>query len=1098
MGTRPHLPAAKRPAPQAVSKVLRDVSQAERGHSAAAAPVAAPQAAADQSALMRGLELQNSGRLAEAEVVFRDYLQTHPFDGIATYSLALIMTQRQDQAGALRLLANCLTTNQNFAPLWMAYGSVLQGFARRDEALAAYGKAIALNPQYVEALVNSGVLAREQHRHAEALDFFQRVLAIKPDHETALGNCGIILTEFKRTEEAIAMFQRLLTLNPNYEWGLGLLVYERMHACDWTDFEPLAKQIVDGIKQGKHTCKSLPLMAISDDCASHQLSARMFGERFPISAQPLWTGQRYRHKKIRVAYVSPDLREHPVGHLMAGIFEHHDKSRFETIAISLGIDDKSRLRGRMLAAFDKFVDARLMSSRAIAELMREMEVDIAVDLAGYTADSRTDVFGHRPAPAHVNFLGYPGTMGVPYMDYIVADRFVIPPEHQPYYDEKVVYLPDAYLPTDASLKISERTPTRAECGLPDEGVVFCSFSHDYKINPALFDIWMRLLKQVPGSVLWLMSRSEASQRNLRAEAAKRGVEPSRIVFASRVPMVEDHLARYRQADIFLDTHPYNAHTTAADALMAGLPVVTYLGGAFPSRVAGSLLHAINMPDLVADSVEGYEALALRLATHPEQLAEVKARLAANRGTTALFDTAEFCRQLENVYTTIWHDSQVNKLIGAPEVVEPTPPAVPAAAALIEDFSVGTAESDLQRGNLQKAEMLCRQQLEQVPGHTGALKLLGDIASRIGAHDFAARYYADALKTMPEVQALGSSVNTLLSQAQTKAKLAATAAAANAKDKYLLIKAWGYGFWSDLDHVAAGLLLAEITGRQPIVNWGSNSLFRAPDSAGNAFEHFFEPVSGLTMDVLTRDGLSFYPAKWNNSNLQLEDHQKWSGEGSRITGLYQLRREEDVVVSDFHTKVNDLIPWILESSPLFGKDRNQLYRHIFTKYLCLKPALQAKVDQQAATLFAGKQWLAVHMRGSDKVKEMAHLDAINQAYWTSIDQILKVNPGLNIFLLTDSDQLLTEFKQRYGNKVLSLDCVRSSNDTGVHYAGHSGVELGEQVIMDSWLAAHCDMFLGNGGSNVSVGIRHLKDWRQGTFFLLGADFLGERNLMLHNW
>jgi len=392
-------------------------------------------------------------------------------------------------------------------------------------------------------------------------------------------------------------------------------------------------------------------------------------------------------------------------------------------------------------------------------------------------------------------------------------------------------------------------------------------------------------------------------------------------------------------------------------------------------------------------------------------------------------------------------------------------------------------------------MLCRQQLEQVPGHMGALKLLGDIASRIGAHDFAVRYYTDVLRSMPEARAAASSVSALLTQAQAKAKAASTGGAN--KDKYMLIKAWGFGFWSDLDHVASGLLLAEITGRKPIVYWGKNSLFRGPDSA-NAFEGFFEPVSDLSLNALEREGLSFYPGKWNSSNLQLEDHQKWSGEGSRLSGLYQLRRDEDVVVSDFHTKVNDLIPWIPESSPLFGKDRNQLYRHLFGKYIHLKPAMQAKVDQQAASMFAGKQWLAVHMRGSDKVKEMAHLDAINEAYWSSIDRILQVNPGLNIFLLTDSDQLLAEFKRRYGSKVYSLDCVRSSTDQGVHYAGHSGVELGEQVILDSWLAARCDMFLGNGGSNVSVGVRHLKDWRQGTFFLLGADFLGERNLTLHNW
>ena len=334
---------------------------------------------------------------------------------------------------------------------------------------------------------------------------------------------------------------------------------------------------------------------------------------------------------------------------MAGIFEHHDKSRFETIAISLGIDDHSRLRERMLKAFDHFIDARLMGSQQIAEKMREMEVDIAIDLAGYTSDSRIDVFAYRPAPTQVGYLGYPGTSGTDYIDYIIADRHIIPEEHRDFYSEQVVYLPDTYLPTDASLVIAEQTPTRADCGLPETGFVFCSFSHDYKISPRVFDVWMHLLDQVPGSVLWLMSRADASLRNLRHEAQQRGIDPSRLVFASRVPRVEDHLARYRQADLFLDTHPYNAHTTAADALMTGLPVITYMGNAFPARVAGSLLNAIGLPELITHSLEDYEALALELATDPKRLADVKGRLLANRATQPLFNTANFCRNLEKIY-----------------------------------------------------------------------------------------------------------------------------------------------------------------------------------------------------------------------------------------------------------------------------------------------------------------------------------------------------------------------------------------------------------------------------------------------------------------
>jgi predicted O-linked N-acetylglucosamine transferase (SPINDLY family) len=625
---------------------------------------AAPVLTNDPSALIRGIELQNKGQIAEAEVLFRGYLASHPADGAALYSLAVILLQRGDHPQALELLSGGVAACPGFAPLWMAYANALQSTGRQSEALAAYDKALEINPEYTEVLLNSGVLLREQQRHLEALDRFKRVLAIKPDHEAAMGNSGIILTEFKRSDEAIAMFERLLKVNPNYDYGHGLLAYERLHACDWTGFADSAEKIISGIKVRQRTCKSLPLMAFSDDCADHQISAQIFATRFPESKKPLWTGERYRHKKIRLAYVSPDLREHPVGHLMCGIFEHHDKSRFETVAISLGIDDKSRLRSRMLACFDQFVDARSMTSRQIAELMREMEIDVAVDLAGYTADSRTDVFGHRPVPAQANFLGYPGTLGTGFMDYIIADQHVIPPEHQRFYNEKVVYLPDAYLPTDASVKISERTPTRQECGLPETGIVFCSFSHDYKINPPLFDMWMRLLAQVPGSVLWLMSRSQVSQANLRKEAQARGIDPARLVFAGRVPLVEDHMARYRQADIFLDTHPYNAHTTAADALMAGLPVVTFMGGAFPARVAGSLLHAMGLPELVADSPAGYEALALKLATDPGLLDSIKAKVRAHRDTHALFDTERFCRNLEAIYVAMWRQTELGGAVDA--------------------------------------------------------------------------------------------------------------------------------------------------------------------------------------------------------------------------------------------------------------------------------------------------------------------------------------------------------------------------------------------------------------------------------------------------
>jgi predicted O-linked N-acetylglucosamine transferase (SPINDLY family) len=609
--------------------------------------------------LIEAINFQNAGNLPEAIRGFNEVLTQDPNNAAALYSLALIAHHAGDQAQALAMVDRGVAAAPGYAPMHFVRGAILQAAGYKEHALAAYDDALRVQPDYTEVLINSGALLRDMLRHLEALERFNKVLHINPDHVGALANCAIMLTEFKQGEEAIKRFERLLQLAPDFDYGLGLLYYEQLHLCDWRDSNRLPQMILDGIHAGKRTCKTLALMAVTDQASDHLDAAKTFGSHmYPAAPVRLWNGERYRHKKIRIAYVSPDLREHPVGHLMAGIFELHDKNRFETYAISLGVDDGSRLRERMLKAFDHFIDVRGWGSAQIAQLMREHEIDVAIDLAGYTSDSRTDLFSYRPCPAQVGYLGYPGTLGVPYMDYILADQYVIPESDQKFYTEEVVYLPDTYLPTDASLKISERTPTRAECGLPEDAVVFCSFSHDYKINPALFDVWMRILNQVPNSVLWLMSRNETSKTNLRKEAEARGVSGERILFAERVKHVEDHLARYRQADLFLDTSPYNAHTTAADALMAGLPVITCMGHSFPSRVAGSLLHAIGMQELITHSWEDYEKLAVSLVQDRTKLHDLKTRIKANKDSYPLFDTERFCRNLEAVYTAMWRKTEL--------------------------------------------------------------------------------------------------------------------------------------------------------------------------------------------------------------------------------------------------------------------------------------------------------------------------------------------------------------------------------------------------------------------------------------------------------
>lgn len=395
----------------------------------------------------------------------------------------------------------------------------------------------------------------------------------------------------------------------------------------------------------------------------------------------------------------------------------------------------------------------------------------------------------------------------------------------------------------------------------------------------------------------------------------------------------------------------------------------------------------------------------------------------------------------------------------------------------------TAIQAFQKGNLQKADLLCRLTLAEQPAHVQAWQLLALIAQRLGDQAMASHYDATARGHLPGTESV------LTAPVETHRPVTTP--------RYLLIKAWGFGFWSDLDHLYGSLLLAELTGRIPVVHWGRNSLFRAPDTV-NAFDCFFEPVSGATWHDLTEPDLSYFPDKWNAGNLGLEDHLKWQGPGSRLTGLYALHRPENVVVCDFHTKVNDLMAWIPPASPLFGMERNSLYRHLYQKYVRLKPHLTQMVDTWWADHMAGRHWLAVHVRGTDKVQEVGHLAQINEAYSARIDQILKVNPLLSIFLMTDSEQILAQFKARYGDKVLFTPCQRGSGQTGVHLEGHPGVLMGEQVILDAYLASRCDFFLGNGGSNVSTGIRHLKRWSKGTFFLIGPDFLGETDLSLHEW
>jgi len=603
--------------------------------------------------LQKALELQQQGKLVEAEAYFLDIVSDNPQSIPALFSLGGIEHNRKNPQKALSYFERAIAIKPDYPPLWFNLGVTLQSLKFFDKALASYNRALELDPRYVEALMNRGTVLVDMKRHKDALLDYEALLKIDPNNDKALCNRGIILTDFKLNDVAIATFERLLAISPNYNYAAGLLCFAKLHACDWKNLDSLRQLIIEGVRAGRRVCKSMAFTAIAQEPEDHLLCARIFADHFCPAQKPLWQGEKYDHRKIRIAYVSPDFREHPVGHLIAGVFEHHDRDKFETIAVSLGIDDNSPLRQRVKAAFDEFIDGRQIPSYDIARMLREKEVDILIDLAGFTADSRPDLFAWRPAPVQVNYLGYSSTMGTSYHDYIIADRNIIPEKYRDCYSEKVVYLPDTYLPTDSTIQIAATTPPRREYGLPDTGFIFCSFNHDYKINPQIFDIWMRLLTKVPGSVLWLMKLNESAETNLRKEAAARGVAPERIIFATRVPRIEDHLARYRMADLFLDTFPCNAHSTASDVLRAGLPIVTCRGKAFAGRVAAGLLEIVGLPELITETPASYEKLALKLATDIKSLKRIRKKLSAKLESSPLYDTALYCRNLEKAYAEMY-------------------------------------------------------------------------------------------------------------------------------------------------------------------------------------------------------------------------------------------------------------------------------------------------------------------------------------------------------------------------------------------------------------------------------------------------------------
>jgi len=601
-----------------------------------------------------GNVFEDMGELESALAAYAQACQVDPFFVEAHTNAAEILRRLGRYEEALALCAAAATKRPEAAGPHFSAGNMLRDLLRVDDACAAFEQAVALRPDFVEAYSNLGNMLQHRNDFSGAVAAYQKALAINANMAEVHCNLGTAYESLFRVDDALNAYARAVALNPSLV-GIRLqMLYIRRAFCDWTDHDAEERAVLAAVAAYEGTVPPFSTLSLNSGHALQLHVARNWTNA--LRAKPSFDHRRppasERGRKLRIGYLSSDFFRHATAMLMAGLFEEHDKSRFEIIAYSHGASDGSELRHRLDKAFDRIVDLTGVDDRTAAQLIHDDEVDILVELKGYTQFSRSEIAAHRPAPVQVNFLGYPGTMGADFIDYVIADPITLPMDQQPFYDEKIVHLPDSYQPNDRRRPIDDRTPTRAECGLPERGFVFCCFNNSYKVTPQFFAIWMRLLAAVPDSVLWLLDGNDRVKANLRREAAAHGIEPERLVFAAR-RAPSGHLARHRLADLFLDTLPYNAHTTTSDALWAGLPVITVLGDTFAGRVAASLLNAVGLPELVTQSLEDYEALALKLAGAPDALAAVRRKLFVNRLSTPLFDTTRFARHIEAAYARMW-------------------------------------------------------------------------------------------------------------------------------------------------------------------------------------------------------------------------------------------------------------------------------------------------------------------------------------------------------------------------------------------------------------------------------------------------------------
>ncbi len=602
----------------------------------------------------KGFALHQEGKLNAAETIYLEVLNKQDDHFACLYLLGGLLVQSRRYQQALEYLYKALKIRPDDLGSLINCGVANQELGYLDNALFNYDRAIAIDPYYPGSHYNRGNVLKELGRLDEALQSCNKAIYINPNYASAHFNRGNVLKELGRIEDALQCFAEALRLNPEIDYLLGGFIEAKMALCDWSNIYDLINQLKIKIKKNELATIPFTTLVVTDDLELQKQSAQIYvGIKYPQKNILPPISKYQKNEKIRIGYFSADFREHAVSYLMAELFELHNRNQYEIIAFSYSdsICAQDNLRKRIEKAFDQFIDVREKSDLEITLLARELEIEIAIDLGGHTAGARTNIFSMRAAPIQVSYLGYLGTMGADYYDYLIADSSVIPQDYQQFYSEKIVYLP-SYQVNDNKREVSDKKFTKSEFGLPDNGFVFCCFNNTYKITPKTFDSWMRILNAVEGSVLLLLDTNQTATNNLRKEAIAKGVGSDRLIFGKVLPAPE-YLARYHLADLFLDTFPYNAGTTASDALRMGLPVLTQTGKSFSSRIAASLLSAVGITDLISTSTESYELLAIELGRNPERLKRIRSRLVSYLPTTHLYNTKLFTQNIELAYQKMY-------------------------------------------------------------------------------------------------------------------------------------------------------------------------------------------------------------------------------------------------------------------------------------------------------------------------------------------------------------------------------------------------------------------------------------------------------------